>query len=291
VAHDVEVPGRLAAADRRGQRGVLAQPRRLVVGGRRAAPVAPRVQVRQQHAQDRRLHRVQPRVAPDELERRLVARAVEAQHPDLLGQRAVGRRDRAGVAERAEVLRREERERRDGPERAGAAAVGRARAGGLRGVLHDRHAERLDLGHRRDVAEQVHHDHRLRARRQRGAHSLGRDAEGLRVDVAEDGPRAGRRDRLGRRVEGERGNDDLVAGPDAEREQRQGDGVGPVRDADRVRHAEVAGPLLLERGDLRPEDEPPAVDDLRDARGDLVAQRRERCAGVEQRDGHGGGTR
>ena len=54
----------------------------------------------------------------------------------------------------------------------------------------DRHAERLDLGDRRDVAEQVDGDHRLRARRQRRAHGLGGDAERLRVDVAEDRARA-----------------------------------------------------------------------------------------------------
>ena len=60
----------------------------------------------------------------DELEADLVARAVEAEHRDRLGQRVVGRGDRAAVAERAEVLGREEGERRGGAERARAAAVG-----------------------------------------------------------------------------------------------------------------------------------------------------------------------
>ena len=48
-----------------------------------------------------------------------------------------------------------------------------SRAGRLRGVLEHGHAERLDLGHGRDVAEQVHRDHGLRARGERGAHGLG----------------------------------------------------------------------------------------------------------------------
>ena len=42
------------------------------------------------------------------------------------------------------------------------------------------------------------------------------------------------RDRLGGRVERERGNDDLVARPDAHRAQRDRDRVGAVRHADRV---------------------------------------------------------
>ena len=40
----------------------------------------------------------------------------------------------------------------------------------------------------RHVAEQVHGDHRLRARGQRGAHGLGGDAVGVGVDVAEHRP-------------------------------------------------------------------------------------------------------
>ena len=68
----------------------------------------------------------------------------------------------------------------------------------------------------------------------------GGDAERLRVDVAEHRPRAGRRDRLGRRVERERRHHDLVARPDAHRLQRQRQRVGAVGHADRVARAEVA---------------------------------------------------
>ena len=110
-----------------------------------------------------------------------------------------------------------------------------SRAGGLGGVLEHRHAERLDLGDRGDVAEQVHGDDGLRARRQRGAHGLGGDAVRVGIDVAEHGRRAGRRDRLGGRVERERRHDDLVAGPDAHRPQRDRQRVGAVGHADRLR--------------------------------------------------------
>ena len=100
---------------------------------------------------------------------------------------------------------------------------------------------------RRDVAEQVHGDHGLRARRQRGAHGLGGHAARVRVDVAEHGPGARVRDRLGGRVEGEGGHDDLVAGADAERAQREHQRVGAVGDAGGVARAEVGGELVPRR--------------------------------------------
>ena len=83
-----------------------------------AAPVGPLVEMRQLHAQDRRLELVQARVVADLLVVDLVARAVEAQDARLFGDPLVGGDDHAAVAEAAEVLGREERERRGGSERA-----------------------------------------------------------------------------------------------------------------------------------------------------------------------------
>src|SRR5919108_5164527 len=129
VADDVEVPGGLAARAREVDQ--LAQARRLVVGGGAPAALGPAVEVRELDPQDRRLELVEPGVVADQLEGLLVARAVEAQHADGLGELVVARRDRPAVAERAEVLRREERERGGGAERAGPAGSV-ARTGRLR---------------------------------------------------------------------------------------------------------------------------------------------------------------
>jgi hypothetical protein len=285
VADHVQVPRRIAARGGLRQPHELAEPGPFVVRGGGAAAVAPGVEVRQLDPQDRGLQLVEARVVPDELERALVLGAVEAQQPDRRVELRVVRDDGAAVPERAEVLRREERERRDRPERA-RAAVRRERARRLGGVLDDRHAERLDLGDRRDVAEQVHGDHGLRARRQRGLDGLGGHAPRVRGDVAEDGRRTGVRDRLRGGVEREGGDDDLVARPDAERAQREHERVGPVGDAGGVAGAEVGGELLLEGLDLGPEDERAAVDHLGDLRVDRGAQRGERRLRVEQRDGH-----
>ena len=81
-----------------------------------------------------------------------------------------------------------------------------------------------------------------------------------RVDVGEDRRRAAARDRLGGREERERRADDLVAGADLERVEREHERVRAVGDADRLLDAEVLGGLALERLDLGAEDEAAAVE-------------------------------
>jgi len=54
------------------------------------------------------------------------------------------------------------------------------------------------------------------------------------------------------REKGERGNNDLIARPDAERPQRDRDRLGAVCHADRLIAADVVRELLLERLDFRP---------------------------------------
>ena len=144
---------------------------------------------------------------------------------------------------------------------------------GLGRVLDHWDAERLDVRHRGDVAEQVDDDDCLCPGRQGRPHRLLRHAEGLGVDVAEDGPRARRRNRLDAGIEGERRDDDLVAGADAERAQRDGERVSAVGHADCVAGAAVGGELLLEGADLGAEDEHPGVHDASDGSVDLGAQR------------------
>ena len=122
-------------------------------------------------------------------------------------------------------------------------------------------------------------------------HGLRRDHHRLRIDVAEDRTRAGRRDRLGGRVERERRHDDIVAGPDAHRAQGDRQRVGAVGDADDVIDAEVVRELALEGRDLGAEDEPALVDGVGRGADEAVAQGRARRVDVEQRDWHGRGSR
>ena len=81
------------------------------------------------------------------------------------------------------------------------------------------------------------------------------DVVGLRVDVDEHDLRPGHLDRLGRGDEAVGDGDDLVAGADAERLQRDEERVGAVRHADAVVDAAVAGERLFELLDVRAADE------------------------------------
>ena len=136
------------------------------------------------------------------------------------------------------------------------------------------------------LAEQVHRDDRLGARRDRGDGRGRVEVEGVGVDVdehrrrAQPGHRAGgREERIGRR-------DDLVARADVERHQRRQQRVGARRHADRVRRLQVGGQLALEALDFRAADEALAVADARDRVEQGLPERGVLCVEVEQRDGH-----
>src|SRR6185503_17200317 len=124
-----------------------------VARGRLAPRPVPAREMRKEDAQRCRLDRVESGVRPDELEGPLVARAVEAELADGVRDRRIGARDEPAVAEREEVLRREEAER-------GADARRRdpGRTERLRGILEQRDSERRQLAERRRTAEEVHGD-------------------------------------------------------------------------------------------------------------------------------------
>ena len=121
-------------------------------------------------------------------------------------------------------------------------------------------------------------------------HDVGRvEVQRRRVDVREHRRRTAANDRFGRRVEREGRADDLVTGPDPHRVEDEHQRVRPVRDADRLRNAEVAGGLVLERIHVRAEDELPRLEDALELVEQLGDQRRVLRADVNQRDrGHAG---
>ena len=108
----------------------------------------------------------------------------------------------------------------------------------LRGVLEHVDAELDERAHVHRAAEEMDGDDRLRPVGDLRGRVLDVEVERRGVDLREDGSRAAPDDRLGRRVERERRADDLVAGADADRVEREDERVGAVRDADRALHAE-----------------------------------------------------
>ena len=119
---------------------------------------------------------------------------------------------------------------------------------------------------------------------------LGVEVERPRVDVGEDRRRAAPRDRLGGRVERERGADHLVARADLHRVEHEHERVGAVRDADRVlgtpRYAAASSSNAV---DVRAEDEPARLEHVAEALLQLVEERRVLRLDVNERDRRHGG--
>jgi hypothetical protein len=109
-----------------------------------------------------------------------------------------------------------------------------------------------------------------------------------RVDVGEDRRRPGAHDRLRRRVERERRADHLVPCTDLHRVEDEHERISAVCDPDRPWDAEVGGRLLLERLDVRPEDQSPRIEHFLEALEDLRDQARVLRPNVNERDRHRG---
>ena len=248
--------------------------RREVARGERAALVVPCVEALELGAQHRGLQAVEASVVPDVIVAVARALAMLAELADARGGVVVAGRDRAPLAERAEVLRGVEAEARGVGERADALAA-EERAVRLRCVLEEQEAvarrDDRELVDGRGATGQVHRDDGAGARADGAGDRLGVEVARLVQDVGEGGARAGESDGLGRGEEARRRGEHLVAGADAEAAQREHDRARAVRAADGVGHAEVLGPLALERGGLLAAGERPLGDDVVPQRGDLGA--------------------
>ena len=143
-----------------------------------------------------------------------------------------------------------------------------------------------ERAHRGRMPEQVDGHDRAGARRDGGLDGGGIEAVRLVLDVGEHRDRADGCDRLGGRVEGERGADDLVAGLDPERTQRDEQRIRAVCDADSVGRAHLLGEDALDLGHARPQDETAGFDDIADRAKDLLAYGAVLRMGVHQGHGH-----
>ena len=249
----------------RGGRMHAAQKTRAIGLGVGAPRRVPAIEVRKFHREHGRLHRVEARIAPFDRVLVLHALPVIPEEPQLFRRATVVGHDDPGVAVRAEVLRWVEAEGRRVAERAGAPPAD-ARAVRLRGVFDDDEiVPRRDRQHRLDVGRlsvQVDRHDGARARRDGGADRGRIDRVRLAVHVDEHGPGAGCRDRQHGRDERVRRGDDLVAGPDVERPQRQLDRIAAVADADCVADADVRREVALEPRDRAAVNEVAAIDHL-----------------------------
>jgi hypothetical protein len=244
--------------------------------------------MRQLHAEDRRLDRVEPAVDADHLVVVPRLHAVDAEQFQRLRDVVAGGREEAAVAGAAEVLGRIEAEAADVTEAAGAAAMP-GREDRLGGILDDGHAGPAGDGqqgvHVGRPAEEVHRDDRLAAAADLPL-DVGRvDEVGRRVDVGEDRHRPEAGHGAGRGEERVGGQHDLVAGADAEGHQGQQERVAAGGAGDGVWHVEGLRQLRLEFVHVRAEHEAAGVDDPVDRRADLVPQ--DGVLAVERQERHG----
>ena len=178
--------------------------------------------------------------------------AVVAQRVDGLGDRGIVGEDRAGVAERAERLGREERQHPTGAEQPGVHAVP-PHADRLRAVLDDGQlvapGQFQHTFHVRQLAEQMYGQDHPGPRRHRPLRAAQVERVRHRVDVAEARPAAGQHD-------GRRGGDEregrqhhLIARSQSGRAQQKHQRVGTGAHTQRVPGAGPPGQGRLEPGD------------------------------------------
>ena len=213
------------------------------------------------------LQRIEARVVADLVVVILLGPTVQAKPREPLAERLVVGQHHAAIAPGTKVLGREERQRGHGAELAGVppGAIHEAtRADGLGTILDDGQTmplgDRDDPLHRRHLPEEVHHHDRAGARRDRGLDGLWRDVERHRIDVGEDRNAAGIVDCPGRRKEGERRGDHLVARLQVERADREQQRIGAAGAADAPAHPRHGGNRLFERRHLRAHDEGLTID-------------------------------
>ena len=244
------------------------------------------------HERDRGEHVREVRLVAGDGE--VVARAVAPAHePEVLhgrGDGVVVRGEQAALAG-GDVLRRVEGEAgRRGEAAELAAAVGRLERVG--GVLDHRQAERPERVEVGRLAVEVHGEDRLRPLGDRLGDAGRVDVQRVVLHVDEDRRRAGVDDHVRGRRPGDRGRDHLVAGADAEGDEREVQRGRAGGEREHVLGLEVLGRAPLELGRGGPGREPAGAQRRGDGgdllladRGGLEADRAPRRGDVRHRRG------
>ena len=228
--------------------------------------------MRQLHAQNRRLKRVQSLAIPDLVVRIFAGAPVIAQPGDLRCQRVVIGADGSRIAIGPKIFAGIEAEARRAAPCSGALTV-QLCAVRLSGILDDAQImprrDRRDGVHRRKLSIEMHGDDRFRPRRDCRLDTIRIDVVGCRININQHDPRADLHDRLNRGDERVRRRDHPVALADAERFQRQKDRRRPAGDAHTVPRALKRCKGVLKLPDFFPADEAGMRQDTRNSRIDL----------------------
>ena len=244
----------------------------------------PCVEIRQLDVEDRGLQRVDAEVAADVLMKILRPHAVHAEVDQLLREGVVIGRHRAGIAEGAEVLRREKREAADRAEGSGALAV-ELRADRLRRVFDDRNSE-IHPVHVGALSVEVHRHDRLRLFGDRFPDLRRIDVVVGEIDVDEHRRCVKPRHDARCGEERVRRHDDFITRTDAEDHESDQERVGARRERDAVFCLAIRCEIILEIIHALAEDEVLRLVDLVGDPEDFVADRRVLELQIEKRNGH-----
>src|SRR5581483_3457612 len=242
------------AAAWNGRQNEITDPCQLLAVSPRCLPprLVPLIQKRKLVSQNRSLDRVEPRRIADHVVVVLQPLSMLAQRANLLRKSLVVGNEGAGIAERAEVLSRIEAECRRNTNLAGAHAVPIC-AMGLARILDDRKrartSELAEPRHIRELTVEVYRHDGARAMRDSSSRCIGGERVVGLVHVRRDGRRSHLTHGFERRDECRRGYDDLVAGADPERVQRESECIQAAADTDAYLAATKSRECVLELGD------------------------------------------
>ena len=228
----------------------------------RPTPFVELVQMRQLHAQDRRLQLVQAAVGAARLMSIAADLPVVAQLAQFFRQRVIIGDHRAAIAIRAHIFGRIKAERAQLADRPDL-ALPIQRAVSLGAIFNQQQIVSLRQSqqriHIRSPAIQMHSDNRACAPGDGCARRIGAQGESLGFDISQYGRSASRFDSGHGGQRRMRHGDDFVARADSARPQRQLDGIGAGGDADCVADAVIRRELALECFYLGTEDVPATI--------------------------------
>jgi len=261
--HGVDMPHvRIAGGDDGQLDGQAGQSGRIPSGDRGPALI-PTGQVRELHAEDGRLKFIEPRIKPVQVVVVTLLDAVDAQHPQLLGEGWILGDAHTTIAVGTKVLGGIKTEAANTTDTREAPAFPR-RTDGLSTVFYQRQSVALAQGQqvpkRRCLTEEMYRQQGLGARRDAPGHVDRIEGEGPRINVGENhlGPQL--MNALGRGNIGERRRDDLVARTDVEGLEGQRQGVGARIDTDAMGGSAEGRDLLFEGCDIGAQNEVAGID-------------------------------
>ena len=261
---DIQMPRRISPVGDVGQGQPGVGQRFLVERRNRRAPRVPLVELGELDAEQRRLHRVKPRIDALLLVHIAHRRSVITKPPNPRRDLRIAGRYSSGITQRAQILARVKAPACDAPTATTDPLAPVPRAMRLRRIVDQQQpvvrgngCHRIKIGR---LAIQMRRQDRLGARGDRGLDPRRVEIVRRRIGLDRHRRRAGHANRQLCRDIAVARNDHFIARANVRRLQREVERVEPVSDPDAMRCAAIGRPSGLERFDFRPANIPARSD-------------------------------